>query len=267
MQIFSERHGTGVSFEGTYVIYSANEAATSSGAGFWSESGGWVELEQASLFTDEEQIALPASVGGDAKLVPASDFLPGGARSIKTYFVTRHTGAIEWAKTAGFQDAQLVVHFDPAVVEAGDTVIGTLPVHLIAAVNARGGVYYHLTMDLPPEARGKELTAEEMVHYGACIAKYTAFAGDEVMARLEVGSWDTEAGEYILHDEIPDRCKMEIKANFQGCTVHLASKTAKNQEVYIEHLGDSDQWRINVADEFDIVGFMTIDSDGSVEYE
>lgn len=187
---------------------------------------------------------------------------------MKTYFISRHAGAIEWAKTAaGFQNVELVVHFDPAVVEAGDTVIGTLPVHLIAAVNARGGVYYHLTLDLPPEARGKELTAEEMVHYGACIAKYTAFAGDDVIARIEMGSWDEKAGEYIVPDAIHDRCKLEIKANFQRCVVHLASKTAKNQEVYIEHLGKSDQWRIFVADNFDIVGFLTIEPDGSVEYE
>lgn len=74
MDTFSDCLGTGLSFEDVFVIYSANEAATSSGAGFWSNYGGWVEQELATLFTEEDQIALPVSIGGDAKLVPAKRF-------------------------------------------------------------------------------------------------------------------------------------------------------------------------------------------------
>lgn len=44
---------------------------------------------------------------------------------------------------------------------------GTLPVHLAEEVSARGGPYLHLVLELPPERRGLELTAEEMGRCGA----------------------------------------------------------------------------------------------------
>lgn len=84
-----------------------------------------------------------------------------------TYFVTRHPGAVEWAATQGIERAIMCPHFDPSVVKDGDLVIGVLPVHLIAEVCERGGRYLHLVMDLPAEARGKELTVQDMVDFGA----------------------------------------------------------------------------------------------------
>ena len=56
----------------------------------------------------------------------------------------------------------------------GDTVIGTLPVNLVARVCARGGRYLHLSLDLPAEARGRELTADELERYGARLEAYVA---------------------------------------------------------------------------------------------
>lgn len=91
---------------------------------------------------------------------------------MKTYFISRHPGAVEWAARQGFGDAETVSHFDPAIVVRGDKVIGTLPVHLAAEVCARGGEYWHLVMSLPAEARGKELTADDMDSFGACIQKF-----------------------------------------------------------------------------------------------
>ncbi len=85
-----------------------------------------------------------------------------------TYFVTRHPGAVEWAATQGIKGTIVMCpHFDPEVVKDRDLVIGTLPVHLIADVCERGGLYTHLVMDLPAEARGKELTVQDMVDFGA----------------------------------------------------------------------------------------------------
>lgn len=52
-------------------------------------------------------------------------------------------------------------------MQAGDNILGTLPINLVAEVNARGGHYFHLTLELPADARGKELTADDMRHYGA----------------------------------------------------------------------------------------------------
>ncbi len=54
-----------------FVIYSANESATSDGAGFWSNTDGWVEFSDATTFTKEEseELNLPLSSGQDAKWV------------------------------------------------------------------------------------------------------------------------------------------------------------------------------------------------------
>lgn len=65
-----------------------------------------------------------------------------------------------------------VAHLDPAEIEAGDQVIGSLPVHLAAEVCARGARYYHLQIELPPELRGNELTAEQMEQCGAELKLY-----------------------------------------------------------------------------------------------
>lgn len=89
----------------------------------------------------------------------------------KTYFVSRHAGAKEWATRQGF-DAEVIGHFDPECTNEGDTVIGTLPINLAAAVFKNGGRYLHLTLDLTPEDRGRELTADRMAELGARLEEY-----------------------------------------------------------------------------------------------
>ncbi len=91
-----------------------------------------------------------------------------------TYFISRHAGAVAWAQSQGFQVDQQLAHFDVNRVQAGDVILGTLPVNLIAEVNARGGRYFHLTLDLPAELRGQELTAELMQRYGARLEEFRA---------------------------------------------------------------------------------------------
>lgn len=94
-----------------------------------------------------------------------------------TYFVSRHAGAADWAtRYAGFQNVEIVSHFDTDVVKAGDKIIGTLPVHLAAAVCAAGAQYHHLVLNLPPEARGKELSADDMAAYGAHTQRFSVKA-------------------------------------------------------------------------------------------
>jgi CRISPR-associated protein Csx16 len=51
-----------------------------------------------------------------------------------THLVTRHPGALEWLLARGLTEIEHVPHLDPARVEPGDVVVGTLPVHLAAAV-------------------------------------------------------------------------------------------------------------------------------------
>jgi CRISPR-associated protein Csx16 len=88
-----------------------------------------------------------------------------------TYFVSRHPGAVEWAARRGIE-AEPVEHLDPKQIDAGDTVIGTLPVHLVAEINARGGRYLHLELDVPAERRGEELSADQMDSYGAELQEF-----------------------------------------------------------------------------------------------
>ena len=91
-----------------------------------------------------------------------------------TYFISRHAGAVDWAKAEGFHVDQRLTHFDATIIKAGDNVLGTLPINLVAEVNARGGNYFHLTLELPSDARGKELTADDMRQYGARLEAYAA---------------------------------------------------------------------------------------------
>lgn len=89
-----------------------------------------------------------------------------------TFFVSRHPGAVEWAARQGIRVDRLVAHLDPTAIQAGDVVIGTLPVNLAAEVCARGGRFCNLSLDLPPEARGRELSADELERYRARIEEY-----------------------------------------------------------------------------------------------
>lgn len=89
-----------------------------------------------------------------------------------TYFVSRHPGAVEWAKRHGFGEAIAVGHFDPTVIRSGDKVIGTLPINLAAEVCRRGGSYFHLSLTVPAEWRGRELSADDMESIGAQIGEF-----------------------------------------------------------------------------------------------
>lgn len=83
-------------------------------------------------------------------------------KSVTTWFVSRHPGAVEWAKAYGLAIDRWTGHLDAAQVASGDTVIGTLPVNLAAAVCDRGARYLHLSLEVPAQWRGKELTAEDL---------------------------------------------------------------------------------------------------------
>ncbi|MCK6426804.1 MAG: CRISPR-associated protein Csx16 [Burkholderiaceae bacterium] len=91
----------------------------------------------------------------------------------RTFFLSRHPGAIEWARRQGLGVDQWLAHLDVAQVQPGDTVIGTLPIHLAAQVCARGGRYLHLSLDVPPQWRGRELTADELEAAGARLEGFT----------------------------------------------------------------------------------------------
>lgn len=98
-----------------------------------------------------------------------SESLPAERR---TYFVSRHPGATHWAAEEGFSVDECVNHLDISRIQRGDVVIGTLPVQLIARVCQQGARYCHLSLDLPADWRGLELSADQL---RACNARLEEF--------------------------------------------------------------------------------------------
>jgi CRISPR-associated protein Csx16 len=90
------------------------------------------------------------------------------------YFISRHKGAIDWAKNhLSSIELTCISHLETDILEVGDVVYGTLPVHIAQEVCAKGCQYFHLTLDTPEYLRGEELTAEDMKTYGACLEEYS----------------------------------------------------------------------------------------------
>jgi len=91
---------------------------------------------------------------------------------VAVYFVSRHPGAVEWARRQGLVVDHLVEHLDVAQVSKGDTVVGTLPVNLVARVCEAGARYLHLSLALPPALRGQELDADQLEALGTRLEAY-----------------------------------------------------------------------------------------------
>lgn len=89
-----------------------------------------------------------------------------------TYFVSRHGGAIAWARRQALAVDVWVDHLDTSQLVPGDSVIGTLPIHLVADACGRGAAYLHLEFDLSAEQRGRELEADELDALGARLVGY-----------------------------------------------------------------------------------------------
>lgn len=89
-----------------------------------------------------------------------------------TLFVSRHPGALDWAAGEGVAVDVMLAHLDPETIQPGDVVIGTLPIHLAARVCERGGRYLHLSLEIPPDWRGRELSAADLRRCGARLEEY-----------------------------------------------------------------------------------------------
>lgn len=83
------------------------------------------------------------------------------------HFVSRHPGAIEWLKRQHILIDCYHPHLDIEKVVAGDRVIGTLPIQLVAEVCDRHAEYWHLSVEMPPALRGHELSADQLEQLGA----------------------------------------------------------------------------------------------------
>lgn len=89
-----------------------------------------------------------------------------------TFFISRHTGAKVWAEEQGLRIDQHLTHLDTSRIQRSDTVIGTLPVHLAAAICSQGARFFNLSLDLPAHWRGRELNTLELRQ---CNARLEAF--------------------------------------------------------------------------------------------
>ncbi|MCQ3925411.1 MAG: CRISPR-associated protein Csx16 [Rhodocyclaceae bacterium] len=98
-----------------------------------------------------------------------------------TWLITRHPGAVEWMRRCGIRSDVHIPHLDIAKVSRGDTVIGTLPVQLIAKICEREARYLHLSLNIPAEWRGKELSADELEKCAATLeGHYARKTADEI---------------------------------------------------------------------------------------
>ena len=88
------------------------------------------------------------------------------------WFVSRHPGAIEWAKRQDLAIDRWVTHLDPTEVGAGDTVVGTLPVNLAAKICQQSAHYLHLSLEVPATWRGRELSADDLQAFAARVETY-----------------------------------------------------------------------------------------------
>jgi len=94
----------------------------------------------------------------------------------RTILVTRHAGAREWVTRQGIVVDEILEHLPPEKIDKtinpGDLVIGSLPVSLVAQICRRGGRYKHLSMNIPPDARGRELSADDMEKFCAKLEEF-----------------------------------------------------------------------------------------------
>lgn len=96
-----------------------------------------------------------------------------GRSHTKTWFVSRHGASIEWVQSQGFTVDEFVTHLDADhMPKSGDTVIGTLPVHVVADLNQKGVRFLHLKLDLNGAMRGKELSLQDLEAANASLQEY-----------------------------------------------------------------------------------------------
>lgn len=95
---------------------------------------------------------------------------------MSTWFVSRHPGAIAWAKSQNIRVDYWVAHLSLNDIAAGDVVIGVLPVNLAAEVCACGARYLNLSLNLPYTMRGKELDELDLILTGAKIEEFFIIA-------------------------------------------------------------------------------------------
>ncbi len=84
-------------------------------------------------------------------------------KPLENIIVTRHAGALRWLTAKGIV-GEAITHISSPEQVRGKRVVGGVPLHLAAEA---AEVLAIVMPELPPELRGKELTAEQMEQFGA----------------------------------------------------------------------------------------------------
>jgi len=97
----------------------------------------------------------------------------------KTWLVSRHQGTLEWFGEQGIAVDETLTHLEPEVPQPGDTVIGNLPIQMVAQLSDRGIHYCHLSLTVPPEWRGRELSSAEIEACQPALEYFRVIRGSE----------------------------------------------------------------------------------------
>ena len=91
---------------------------------------------------------------------------------MKTWFISRHPGALQWMQRNKIHFDEHVTHLDTKLIQPGDKVVGSLPVNLAFEVCEKGASYWNLSLHIPAQARGVELSADELDKYSAKLEQF-----------------------------------------------------------------------------------------------
>lgn len=95
---------------------------------------------------------------------------------MKVLIVTRHQATVEWIKSTLLptDEVSVVAHYAPGAEDSFDYVVSILPMNLVADMYVRNPQirYYQVSMEVPEEFRGKELSIEQMEAFGARLVQY-----------------------------------------------------------------------------------------------
>ncbi len=118
-----------------------------------------------------------------------------------TLLISRHPGVAAWVHRQGYRVDREIEHLEPDAIRQGDVVIGILPFQMAAEVCRRGARFLALILDLPLNARGRELSPEEMEGFGARLMEYQVTALEPGRATLPA----KEAASGPAEPEAPSR--------------------------------------------------------------
>ena len=88
---------------------------------------------------------------------------------MRVAIVSRHESTIKFVKVM-FKDATVFEHIsDVDMLKDFDLIIGNLPLPLVAKLKEMGKRFVMISLNIPRELRGKELTLDELKKYAEMI--------------------------------------------------------------------------------------------------